>query len=73
MGTYFFNICSTDASSLDENTEEKVLENIASLKDLTVVFVSHKLAFEKYANKVYNLSGGCLSLVTADNSKDDNA
>ena len=60
-------------SSLDENTEEKVLENIASLKDLTVVFVSHKLAFEKYANKVYNLSGGCLSLVTADNSKDDNA
>lgn len=60
-------------SSLDENTEEKVLENIASLKDLTVVFVSHKLAFEKYANKVYNLSGGCLSLVTADNCKDDNA
>lgn len=60
-------------SSLDEKTEEEVLSKLANIDDLTIVFVSHKLAFEKYASKVYTLNDGKLSLATANNSKDDNA
>ena len=60
-------------SSLDESTEEEILKRLSKLDDLTIVFVSHRFNFEKYANKVYNLSGGKLSLVARNNSKDENS
>ncbi len=60
-------------SSLDEKTEEEILLKLSSIKDLTIVFVSHRLNFEKYASKVYNLSNGKLSFAHRDNSEDENS
>jgi ABC-type bacteriocin/lantibiotic exporter with double-glycine peptidase domain len=59
-------------SSLDDKTEEEILSKIASISDLTVIFVSHKTCFEKYASKIYNLKGGEL-FTTFNDSKNENA
>ncbi len=59
-------------SSLDEKTEEEFLSKLIKNDDLTVIFVSHKTCFNKYASKVYELSDG--ELFTAfNNGKDKNA
>ena len=60
-------------SSLDETTEEEILNKLSQIKDLTVVFVSHRLCFERYATKVYDLKNGKLSLATTDKCEDKNA
>ncbi len=48
-------------SSLDDITESEIIKNIASNKDLTVIFVSHKDSFSAYANKTYSLIEGSLT------------
>ncbi len=59
-------------SSLDDKTEEEILSKLSKIENLTIIFISHKTCFNKYANKVYNLKGGDL-FTTFDNSKNENA
>lgn len=42
-------------SALDEETERKVLDNLKSLKDVTLVIVSHKKAANSICNKVLKI------------------
>ncbi len=48
-------------SALDGATEEKALKNLSLDSERTVIFVSHKDTFNKYANKVYKLKDGSLT------------
>ena len=48
-------------SHLDGVSEEAVFENLAALKDLTVIMVSHKKESENYATAVYTLEKGELN------------
>ena len=43
-------------SYLDENTENQVIKNIISKKDLTIIMVSHKEKFSELFDKTINFN-----------------
>ncbi len=57
-------------SSLDEKTEEEVISKLVKNDELTIIFVSHKTCFNKYASKVYELNDGLLTALDNSEKKD---
>lgn len=57
--TYFFNrkiiIFDESTSSLDNKTENAILEKLSNRKDITFIHITHKI-HDKYYDKVYNLT-----------------
>ncbi|MBQ8374167.1 MAG: ABC transporter ATP-binding protein [Clostridia bacterium] len=49
-------------SALDSETEERLLENIKSLKNKTCIFVTHRLAALSIADVVYELHDGTIRI-----------
>jgi ATP-binding cassette subfamily B protein len=47
-------------SGLDEKTEQQLLSNLNKIEGLTIIFVSHKNCFSKFANAKYVLVDGKL-------------
>ena len=45
---------------LDVSTEEFILKNIMSNKDLTVIFITHKKEILKFFDKVYEIKNNNL-------------
>lgn len=45
-------------SALDEQTERQIIEELMSLKDVTILFVSHKRQLEKYFDRSIHLKNG---------------
>jgi len=65
--TYFFNreiiIFDESTSSLDNITENAILEKLTNRKDITFIHITHKI-HDKYYDKVYNLTKEGLKNVT---------
>ena len=65
--TYFFNreiiIFDESTSSLDNITENAILEKLTNRKDITFIHITHKV-HDKYYDKVYNLAKEGLKNVT---------
>lgn len=55
-------------SALDEKTEERVLKNIKSMTDRTVIIISHRPAALKICDKIYSVEGGVLRKVHSCNN-----
>ena len=49
-------------SAIDIKTEEKIVDNISSLSDKTLIIISHRLSTLKNCNKVLEINNGKLSL-----------
>ncbi len=49
-------------SAIDIKTEEKIVDNINSLSDKTLIIISHRLSTLKNCNKVFEINNGKLSL-----------
>ena len=50
-------ICDEFTSSLDQDTENKILNSLQKLKGkITVVFISHNQKLEKISNKIISIS-----------------
>ena len=49
-------------SALDENTEKRVLDNLNSLEEVTVIIVSHKKAALSICNKNIQVKGKKLEI-----------
>ncbi len=47
-------------SSLDEKTENIIIENLSKIKNLTLIAVSHRDAISRLCNKVYKIEDGRL-------------
>ena len=45
-------------SNLDPITEEKIVKNIAKLKNKTIIFIAHRLSITKYTNRIIVLDSG---------------
>ncbi len=45
-------------SALDDKTEEKVIENINSINELTVIMIAHRLSTLKYCDKIIEFDKG---------------
>jgi ABC-type multidrug transport system fused ATPase/permease subunit len=43
-------------NSLDQSTEQKVIENICKLKNKTIIFVTHKKSLLKYCDIIFDLN-----------------
>ncbi len=48
-------------SALDETTEQQLLANLRSLKDRTILFISHRPAVLRCADMLWTISGGEIS------------
>lgn len=54
-------ILDESTSALDQLTEQKVVENISNFsKNMTIIFVAHRLNTLKNCNKIFKLENGCL-------------
>lgn len=49
-------------SNLDKNTEEKMLKNIFAIKNVTIIFISHRIINKNIFNKIYLLKKNKLIL-----------
>jgi ABC-type bacteriocin/lantibiotic exporter with double-glycine peptidase domain len=49
-------------SNLDKKTEEQMLKNIFSIKNITIIFISHRVIDKKIFNKIYLLKNNKLLL-----------
>ena len=55
-------ILDESTSAIDLKTEEKIINNINSLRDKTVVIVSHRISTLKNCNKLIEIKNGNLEI-----------
>ncbi len=50
-------------SAVDLNTEEKIINNITSLRDKTIILISHRMSTLKNCNKIYEIKDKVLKKI----------
>ena len=58
-------ILDESTSAIDLHTEEKIINNINSLSDKTIIIVSHRLSTLKNCNKIIEIKNGYLEIKKA--------
>ena len=62
-------ILDESTSAIDLSTEEKIINNIYSLSDKTIIIVSHRLSTLKKCNKIIEIKNGCLEIKKSNDEK----